>query len=65
MASTWSLRQLTIESFSEVVDHIKRIISKTPTKIFNFWLSAEPRTSQFLSPVSPLSPGNLCATRPA
>lgn len=61
MASTWSKRQLTIERFSEVTDHIKRIVSKTPTKIFNFWLSVEPATSGLLSPISPASPDNLCS----
>jgi hypothetical protein len=59
MASTWSKRQLTIESFSEILAHIKRIVSKTPSKIFQFWLSVEPATSALLSPVSPASPDNL------
>ena len=65
MASTWSKRQLTIERFSEVTEHIKRIVSKTPTKIFNFWLSVEPATSGLLSPISPASPDNLCSPLPA
>jgi hypothetical protein len=52
MATTWSKRQLTIESFSEITDHIQRIVSKTPTKIFNIWMSVEPQTC----PVSPASP---------
>jgi hypothetical protein len=61
MASTWSKRHLTIESFSEVFEQIKRILSKTPTKIFKIWLSVEPATSHILSPISPASPDNVCA----
>jgi len=61
MASTWSKRQLSIENFSEVTDHIQRIISRTPSKIFSFWLSLEPQTTQMLGPVSPASPDSECA----
>lgn len=59
MASTFSKRQLTIDRFSEVTEHIQRIVSKTPHKIFNFWLSVEPATSEMLSPISPASPENI------
>jgi hypothetical protein len=65
MASTWSKRQLSIENFSEVTDHIQRIISRTPSKIFSFWLSLEPQTTQMLGPVSPASPDSECAPPPA
>ena len=59
MASTWSKQHLTIESFSQVSEHIKHIVSKTPTKIFKIWLSVEPETSFMLSPISPASPASM------
>lgn len=59
MASTWSKQHLTIENFSQVSEHIKHIVSKTPTKIFKIWLSVEPATSSMLSPLSPASPESI------